>query len=654
MVVAWGDNSYGQTNVPPNLINPVAVAAGESFSMALNSDGTVSVWGDNSLGQTNVPPEATNVVSIAAGLAHCLALRADGTVIAWGNNNYGQAIVPTDLSNVVAIAAGDGHSLALRADGTVAAWRDGRFGQTNVPTGLTNAVSVRAGGNYSVALSADGAGWGNFSLINILFWRPAFYDATALAAGRGYVIALQTNARVTIKATTLMPPKIPLDLATGSATIVSDNPGTVDPSISKSTAQDGNVVVNSGSGTAVTVVSGGGEAIVANGRVNWNVGALIDTKRVSQTNYGTANEVPDCTTQGTANTLFDINRLIAVADQTPGGPSTLGNNHFTNFASFYKAITNSSPTNPIEGVVVVDVRQVDANNLKYFPLTTNLAPKGINIKGTLVFNFTGSGWDATTEKIVIAAAVNINAANITSLVATNPATYTSGYPPVYNNPQKNPTNIDISSMGYSNFAAADKLPALVGTIGVIDLHGPLNISGGIYTPSYVEIENKSSGQTQYVNGPIIAGNGVYLENLVSNSTSIFSSAVKSPPVLISAYGSNNIALRADGTVTTWGLPQNYTATLTNVSSVAAGGSHYLALVANGPVAPPTLINPVVNSSNFTVSLLAQSGRVYRLERTDVLSSNWQTLPLVAGTGGTISLCDPSVGTTTGFYRVRQW
>src|SRR5665213_3383795 len=52
--VAWGDNTFGQTNVPPGLSNIVAVAGGRSNSLALLNNGTVTNWGDNTYGQANV------------------------------------------------------------------------------------------------------------------------------------------------------------------------------------------------------------------------------------------------------------------------------------------------------------------------------------------------------------------------------------------------------------------------------------------------------------------------------------------------------------------------------------------------------------------------------------------------------------------------
>ena len=46
----------------------------------------VMAWGNNSFGQTVVPPTATNVLAVASGSGFSLALRTDGSVLAWGNN----------------------------------------------------------------------------------------------------------------------------------------------------------------------------------------------------------------------------------------------------------------------------------------------------------------------------------------------------------------------------------------------------------------------------------------------------------------------------------------------------------------------------------------------------------------------------------------
>ena len=162
-VVAWGGhNNYGETTVPPGLLNCTAVAAGVQHSVALKQDGTVVAWGQNSAGQATVPAGLSNVVAIAAGEAHTLALRTDGTVVGWGGDTFRQIDIPGGFSNVVAIAAGYNHSLALRGDGTVLAWGRSDFGAIAVPAELSNVVAIAGGEEHSLALRGDGTvvGWG--------------------------------------------------------------------------------------------------------------------------------------------------------------------------------------------------------------------------------------------------------------------------------------------------------------------------------------------------------------------------------------------------------------------------------------------------------------------------------------------------------------
>jgi len=52
-------------------------------------------------------------VAIAAGDSHTVALKRDGTVVAWGDNEHGQTTIPSNLVGVVAIAAGKNHTVAL-------------------------------------------------------------------------------------------------------------------------------------------------------------------------------------------------------------------------------------------------------------------------------------------------------------------------------------------------------------------------------------------------------------------------------------------------------------------------------------------------------------------------------------------------------------
>src|SRR5262249_28592346 len=156
-VLAWGHNRSGQlgngstvdSHAPVRVvgIGPVAtLAAGDAFSVAVQTNGAVLSWGNNESGQLgngDAPTDrqkpvlvggvgpGSGVVAAAAGESLVLALQSDGTVLAWGNNQSGQlgnGDAPTDRqkpvqvaglgpgSGVVKIAAGGSFSLALKSD----------------------------------------------------------------------------------------------------------------------------------------------------------------------------------------------------------------------------------------------------------------------------------------------------------------------------------------------------------------------------------------------------------------------------------------------------------------------------------------------------------------------------------------------------------
>jgi hypothetical protein len=140
-----------------------------NHSLALRTDGTVVAWGDNTWGQTNVPVGLSEVVAISAGFAHSVALKADGKVVAWGQTNGGVALVPANLPLIVAIAAGVSHTIALKPDGTLVGWGSNFSGESSPPTvtssggpaSATNIIAIGAGNQSSMALLSDNrvVGW---------------------------------------------------------------------------------------------------------------------------------------------------------------------------------------------------------------------------------------------------------------------------------------------------------------------------------------------------------------------------------------------------------------------------------------------------------------------------------------------------------------
>jgi alpha-tubulin suppressor-like RCC1 family protein len=219
-VVAWGNNTQGQTNVPPSATNVIAVAAGWYHSLALSADGTLLAWG----AITNVPDGASNIVAIAAGASNNLALTADGSVLSWGDNAWGQTNLPVFYTNVVAVAAGNFHNLALMADGTVVAWGKNLYGQASVPPGLSNVVAISAGAEHSLALKDDGSVvvWGGS---NVYPLRSAIdgvpfdsLNVSALSAGSTFNLYLSPSGTVSECGTyTARPPSFPTNIVAVAA-----------------------------------------------------------------------------------------------------------------------------------------------------------------------------------------------------------------------------------------------------------------------------------------------------------------------------------------------------------------------------------------------------------------------------------------------------
>ncbi len=154
-VLGWGPGHSipAQLN---SLDNIIAVSTSAENSLALRNDGTVWSWGDDDYGQLGngtvgiqsyFPLQVSglnNVVAVACGDSYSLALKSDGTVWAWGyahlrtmsykinKKRLRASPVPVQvqgLSNILAINASGNQALVLKDDGTVWGW--GRWNGKN-------------------------------------------------------------------------------------------------------------------------------------------------------------------------------------------------------------------------------------------------------------------------------------------------------------------------------------------------------------------------------------------------------------------------------------------------------------------------------------------------------------------------------------------
>jgi len=177
----WGCNSHSQlgdgttverdvpfkAKLPTEMPSIIALSAGEDFTLALTSSGTVWSCGRNDEGQlgdgtTNshslfVPvPGITHATAISAGQKHSLVITQDGAVWGWGSKQSTPAPI-NGLPPVISVTAGGSQNLALTKDGQV--WSIGGASKPSQVAGLSHILMIAAGLDHYLALGEDGTVW---------------------------------------------------------------------------------------------------------------------------------------------------------------------------------------------------------------------------------------------------------------------------------------------------------------------------------------------------------------------------------------------------------------------------------------------------------------------------------------------------------------
>ena len=201
-----GDGTRTDSKVPvtvPDLTSVTAIAPGVDHTCARLSDGTVKCWGSNLYGQlgtvvpqtaaflqshvTFVPvavPGLSGVTAIAAGNVFTCALQSNGEVVCWGAKGGLGAFAPalvSGISTATSISAFEYQACARLSDGTVKCWGnirssspsgswdtglgDGSTAGSYTPvtvTGITTATAVTVGYAHTCLLLVDGSArcWG--------------------------------------------------------------------------------------------------------------------------------------------------------------------------------------------------------------------------------------------------------------------------------------------------------------------------------------------------------------------------------------------------------------------------------------------------------------------------------------------------------------
>ena len=235
-VYAWGRNNYGQlgkndatdAHIPAavrTLGTPMAgkiivqLAAGNSQSIALASDGTVYTWGWNQYGQlgngttmnsripvavvtAGTPLAGKTISQIAAGNAHALAMTDDGTMYTWGWNQHGQlgnnSTINSSLPVIVKTtgtplagkmitqitSGGSPNSLVLANDGTMYTWgwgQHGQLGNGTIGTDAKTPLAVSTAPPSALAPSAPKVTFDGIEATNVTIVNSTTITATTPA-----------------------------------------------------------------------------------------------------------------------------------------------------------------------------------------------------------------------------------------------------------------------------------------------------------------------------------------------------------------------------------------------------------------------------------------------------------------------------------------
>ena len=578
-VIGWGDNSRGEIDIPIGLSNVVAIAAGggvprspsysgiTSYSMALKDDGTVVAWGNDDYGQTDVPRGLSNVVAIAAGNSHSLAVIEDGSVAAWGgyNTSYGVANVPPGLSNVVSVAADGEMSLALRSDGSVVTWGQ----RTNVPASLTNAVGIAQAGNTGTALLNDG------TVINWDFLQAnspsSFYSMVDVQAGTGFLIGLQDPFL-----------KIPPQITSQPQQATLDDNHSVSLSVMASGSQPltyqwrQNGVPISGA-TSQTYITP--KLHHADSGVIFDVIVSNPVASVLSTNATITVNPPIVSIDQGPQVNFGLDQNVTLSGSTWG----LGG------APTYQWTLNN---HPIAGATnaTLNLNNLQYANGGYYALhvTDALAPS-IHTAGTFLVPFPSSssvvGWGSSSKGLTNIPSNLTNAIAISSTYNSALALKSDGTDVVWGESLFGQTSIPSDIANVASVVAGHNYSLVLQNDGSVSLYSTSPFISKTLPPGLTNVISLACGASHNIalksDGTVFVwGDNSY------GQTNVPSGLIN--VVAIAAGNNNCMALKDDGTVVTWGAntaSQPYGPPgLSNVVSVAAGDAHFLALKDDGTVA----------------------------------------------------------------------
>lgn len=106
---------------PANLPSFTAVTVGDTHACGITAEGTPVCWGENVYGQLDIPDIDTPIVKINAGANHTCAIDNTGDAVCWGLNTNDQLIPPAG-STFIEIDAVENSTCGILANGDITCW----------------------------------------------------------------------------------------------------------------------------------------------------------------------------------------------------------------------------------------------------------------------------------------------------------------------------------------------------------------------------------------------------------------------------------------------------------------------------------------------------------------------------------------------------
>lgn len=219
---SWGNGQFGQlgngifSSATANVTQVgtandwLIVSAGNRFSLAIKTNGTLWSWGLNNTGQLginnlidqNIPVQvgtSSNWAKIDAGGQHSLAIDTTGFLYAWGNNTFGQLgdgtnttslnpIVISSSNNWSEISAGFDHSMVIDTAGILFTFGNNTNGQlcdgTNTASNVMVPISFSTAGTVSFYILVSAGNQHSLAIRNDnTLWSGGFNNSGQLALG---------------------------------------------------------------------------------------------------------------------------------------------------------------------------------------------------------------------------------------------------------------------------------------------------------------------------------------------------------------------------------------------------------------------------------------------------------------------------------------